>query len=749
MSFGIPLFLLAGLAAAIPVLLHMIHRQRAKEIRFSTLRFLKVSVQRTRRRKYIDDAALMFLRIAVLLLIALGLARPAVTSLAGLLGRGPTTALALVVDNSASMALIDDGHPRFETARRAAGQVLDGLREGDTVALFLTGGPAEPQLGQLLRTHETVRQALAEAKPSYERADLAQTLQQATSVLEKSQTTNREIYLVTDNQALSWENLKPDAARDSRPESLPPVVLVNVNKAPMLNAAVRDVRIQAPAPVAGVPVIATAEVVNTSGVAQEKHVELLLDGVREAVSPTLTLQPGIPVKHDFRFTLSQPGVHQGQVQLVEEDGSALDNRRTFAITADQQVPVAIVKPRRLEVAYAEDSFYLERALSPGGEGGAVRVTSLTPDDLATAPLAGFAVVYCVNIPAPTGPAADRLVDYVRSGGHVVWTCGQNVDPDAYNKASAATKGELLPAPVGARKKPPPGGAGSWHVAALEKDYPAFTPLTEPASLYQTVLVYQYYPVDTGDGSAVRVLARLDDGQPLLVEKGVGAGSVLFFGTGVHVDWTNLPLKPIFLPLFARLTFHLAGMEAERLQIVAGAPIVVPLAAGRTRAVEVEVVRPSGETLRLKGDAPDARSFRYPDTHEAGVYQVRLLNTVPPKNLAYAVNMDPNESDPATLPRAEVERRFGRRRLIYSEAPDALAAAVIRLREGVSLRTTFLMAVLLGLVAETFLANRRGALPPTEGPAHGPRDAATQVRCPGTAAEPPPPGEDIAEILAKL
>ena len=745
MSFAVPLFLLAGLAAAIPVLLHMIHRQRAKEIRFSTLRFLKVSVQRTRRRKYIDDAALMFLRVAMLLLVALGLSRPAVTSLSGLLGRGSTTAVALVLDNSASMALTDDGHPRFETARKTATQILDGLRDGDSVALFLTGGPADPQLGQLARTHDKIRQVLAEAKPSYERADLAATLQQATTVLVKAQSPNREIYVVTDNQALSWENLKPDAAQDARPESLPPVVLVNVNKAPMLNATVRDVRLQAPAPVAGVPIVATAEVLNTSGVTQEKHLELIVDGAREAVSPTLTLQPGVAVKHDFPFTLSQPGVHQGQVQLVEEDGSALDNHRYFAITADEQVPVAIVKPRRLDVAYAEDSFYLERALSPGSEVGAVKTTALTPEELLSASLSNFAVIFCVNIPAPTGAVADRLVDYVKSGGHLVWTCGQNVDPDAYNKANAQAKGELLPAPVGPRKKPAAGGAGSWHVATLEKDYPAFTPLTEPASLYQTVLVYQYFPVEAGDGSLVRVLARLDDGQPLLVEKAVGAGSVLFFGTGVHVDWTNMPLKPIFLPLFARLTFHLAGMEAERSQVLAGAPIVVPLAAGRTKPVEAEVVRPSGETLRLKGDAPDARAFRYADTQDAGVYQVRLLNTVPPKNLAFAVNMDPAESDPATLARAELERRFARRRLAYCDTPADLATATTRLREGVSLRSGFLLAVLAALVAETFLANRRGALPPTEGPS----SAATPERRPATAAEPTPPGEDISEILAKL
>ena len=60
MTFAVPLFLLAALAGTIPVLLHLIHRQKAREVRFSTLRFLRLSVQRTRRRKYVDDLALMW-----------------------------------------------------------------------------------------------------------------------------------------------------------------------------------------------------------------------------------------------------------------------------------------------------------------------------------------------------------------------------------------------------------------------------------------------------------------------------------------------------------------------------------------------------------------------------------------------------------------------------------------------------------------------------------------------------------------
>ena len=64
MTFAAPLFLIAALAAAIPIALHLLHHQKAKDMPFPTLRFLKISVQKTRRRKRVQDVLLMILRAA-------------------------------------------------------------------------------------------------------------------------------------------------------------------------------------------------------------------------------------------------------------------------------------------------------------------------------------------------------------------------------------------------------------------------------------------------------------------------------------------------------------------------------------------------------------------------------------------------------------------------------------------------------------------------------------------------------------
>lgn len=370
MTFAAPLFLLAGLAGLIPVVLHLIHRRKAREVRFSTLRFLRVSVQRTRRRKYVEDLSLLIVRVAVVLLIAAGLARPSLVGLASLWHGGSTSAIAIVLDNSASMAVTADGRTRFEAARQGVEEILSRLREGDLVALLPTGGPPAPEFGRLFRTHETVRQALDQCRPSYECADLATRIQQADALLARAEAFGKEIYVFTDNQSLSWDGLKGPQPEDdptgrrAAPPAQVPVVLVNVQGDPVPNVALKTIALDSPAPVAGASFQAAVEVSNTATVSQQKHVELHIDGVTESVSPTLHLSPEGTVKHAFRFTLDRAGVHQGEVRLVEEDGCYLDNRLYFTVTLDQQIPVAIVKPRLDEVPLADDAFYLESAPGP-------------------------------------------------------------------------------------------------------------------------------------------------------------------------------------------------------------------------------------------------------------------------------------------------------------------------------------------------------------------------------------------------
>ncbi len=726
MSFGAPLFLLAVLAGIIPVLLHMINRQRAPVLTFSTLRFLRLSVQRTRRRKYLNDLLLMLLRIAALVLIALGLSKPAIRGLHAML-RGASTAVVIILDNSASMGMSIKDTSRWEQAVDAAYRVLDELSEGDTVALLLPCGPASPQLGRLYANHEIVREAIGNAELSYQRADLGAQLEHAKKLLAKAEKPNKEIYVITDMQEVSWQALTKQKGGQSAGDKDIPIVLVDVFGAAVPNTALRSVQLHSVVPTAGVPMQATADVYGAAAIEQQRHAELYIDGAKQSVSPALTVPPAGEVKHTFQFAIGKPGVHRGEIRLVGQDALRLDDRAYFAITVEQQIPVAVVKAEAQEIPYLEDTFYLERALMPGLEGNwPIRVRTLLTSALVGEPLEEYAAIYCVNLPQPEPAAVAKLLQYVRGGGHLLWIAGENVDPQAYNDANKLAGGDLLPAPLGADRQPPEDKPDGWRVGLIDGTYRPLSQLTDPPSLYQSVLVYKHVQVSEPEKHGARVLARLDDGEPILIERSVGAGSVLWLGTSAHIDWTNLPLRPIFLPLVAQLTFHFAGAGAQQHQLLAGSPIVLPIEP-QLRPKEIEVIDPAGRQKRLRAEESQ-QSLRFTDTYRIGIYRVRLLGGPQVKEYGFAVNIDPSECNAARIDPKELEPYLAPHSAVVCNEPDKLAATIQRVREGESLWDLFVIAVLVALLLECFVANRAGMVLTGEqaAPRRPPRRPATTV-----------------------
>lgn len=718
MTFGAAAFLLAALAAIIPPILHMINRQRAKQLPFSTLRFLRISVQKTRRRRQIRDIFLMLVRMAVLIFIALGLARPTLSKVRSLLG-GSRAAVGIILDNSASMGWIDEGRPRFEAAITAANQILAHLNAGDEVALWVTNGPHFPELARFDRQHDKVRQLVAQIGqrgPTYEKGELRPLITQAREQLAQADAPQKYLFIITDNQTVTWEGAtaETDAAPALRADDQEAIrrlrdlalIIIDCQKTPRPNVGIRKLTLHSVLPVAGVPMRAALELFNASSVPQQRVAELYVNGTKIGTSPEVSLPPGETVPTEITFTLDRGGVHQGEVRLVGEDGARFDDRKFFTVEIEAAIPIALVIKQRHEIPYLNDSFYLERALQPvEGQTWSIKTTILTLDELVTEPLSNYRILFLVNLPAVTQPVAEKLASFVDNGGRLVWIAGQEVDCAVYNAAHESAGKKLLPAPLEAVIAPTDTERrDSWRVNWLDVQYPALAGFHEPPSLYQSILAYKYIRLDTTQEPDTRVLMRLDgNGDPFLVERDIGTGKVLFLATSAHVDWTNFPLRPIFAPLIARLAFHLAGGENTQLESIAGQPIVVPFQ-GQIPPNVVEIVPPSGSLVRLNLPQGQMREFRYAETHEVGIYQFRFLASVRPLQKAYAVNFDPEESDPGKVEREWIEKQFPGTPVIFAENPEDLAGTFELLRHGRSLAELFLMMVLLGLVFETFISN---------------------------------------------
>src|SRR3954465_15132462 len=76
MSFLSPLLLLLGVAAAVPLLIHLLRRRIGVRIDFPALRYLLRAEQENRRTMRLRNLLLMFVRVAAVLLLSIAAARP-------------------------------------------------------------------------------------------------------------------------------------------------------------------------------------------------------------------------------------------------------------------------------------------------------------------------------------------------------------------------------------------------------------------------------------------------------------------------------------------------------------------------------------------------------------------------------------------------------------------------------------------------------------------------------------------------
>ena len=151
-------------------------------------------------------------------------------------------------------------------------------------------------------------------------------------------------------------------------------------------------------------------------------------------------------------------------------------------------------------------------------------------------------------------------------------------------------------------------------------------------------------------AAASILARLDSGDPFLVEKPFGEGHVIECAIPVDADWSNLPMRPFYLPLLQRLTIYLASTVFPPRNLDVGKPIVafLPSADAGKKAM---LTTPDGVMLEIPILKKNERGVaEYGRTQRPGLYTL-----TPPSGsaISYVVNASRKESDLRKLSAKEI------------------------------------------------------------------------------------------------
>lgn len=677
MTFLAPLFLIGLGALAVPLLVHLTHRERRDPIRFPSLMFVRQIPFRTQRRQRIRHWLLFLLRAAGVALIALAFARPLLEGAGvGAAGGGAARDVVVLLDRSYSM----QHGERWERAVAAIHRLIDGLAPEDHASLVLfSDRPEVAHQGSGDRS--VLRAAVDRATPGPGVTRFGPALELARELLAQSQLPRREALLVSDLQRSGW-----DGRDDLR---LPPgtdLSIVDLSDDEVENAAIAEVLIDREDGRATV----AARVVNPGDrPVSRRRVTVELDG-QERGSESVDLPPGGSTVVRFAGLPAPERPARGRIRL-SPDALRVDDVFHFVLAPVLPIRILIVEGPGMR---SRESLYLRQALSLGRNPPFAFETRRSVPRAAD--LNGWDVVILHDAPA-SDAAAQGLRSFVTGGGGLLVSLGQRSGPAQLQTGFP----ELLAAGGGnVTDRLADRGAA---MSVLAYDHPAFAPFRTPRSGdFSATRFFRYRRLTAG--TAARVLARFDDGSLALADASLGSGRALLWTSDLGNVWNDFPLQPVFLPFVHRVVLYLADFREVPASYGVGSLLdlatVVPEAPTEE---EIVVEAPSGE--RTSVGAGTARV----QLREPGFYQLRGVEAAPGSGTVVAVNPNVAESDLTPLDAEElagaVSAREARDTTARGVQPELTLAEMER-RQG--LWWYLLLAVLFLLAVETVVAARTPA-----------------------------------------
>jgi len=699
--------LLAGAGlAVIPIIIHLVMRQRPKHLEFPALRFIQKRHDTNQRRLRLRQLLLLALRAGAIGLLALALARPTVDAPSVFGKREGPVAAALVFDSQPHMQYRHENRTRLEVARENALWLLARLPEESQVGV-LDGSNDAPvfqiDLGaakQRIQRLEADRTALP----------VTRVVESACQLLEKS-SLPRELYVFTDLSRGAWPaaelNRLGQRLKQTRGVRMQ---IIDVGVEQPKDFALGEIRLSGQIVARNTPLVVATDVSST-GTGGRKVVEsYVIDQLGRAEKRSeeaVQVESGSSAAVQFALGGLDQGVHQGYLRIVGEDGLAADDTRYFTAVVRSAWKLLVVAPPPVE----EQSIYVAEALSPASfrKNGQARFVCTTASygKLASITLDDYAAVLLLDPPPLADPVWQRLGTYVVGGGGVALVLGEHAQPEGFHSPAAQ---ELLPGTLGLQGRYPDGDLA---LAPDASDHPLlakFRPLRGSIP-WEAFPVFRYWQFDKL-AEGVQTVIPYTNNRPALLEKVVGRGRVLALTTPFSEDpvnasgdrWNLLPtgFEPWpFVMLVNEMTLYLVGGGETQLNYLAGQPVVLHLD-GEQRFPTYQVTTPKDQFLQ----APDnsGASLAVPNTESAGNYRVKAGGEKGVE-LGFSVNLPPDATRLDRTSEAELREQLEGVKFALARSQDQIDRQIHDSRVGRELFPLLIAIVAVVLGLEHVLANR--------------------------------------------
>jgi hypothetical protein len=662
-GFLAPWFLAGATALVVPIYLHLLRRHTTNPQPFSSLMFFEQRTQSSIRHRRLRYLVLLALRLALLFLLVLAFSQPFISRPAASMASDKL--LLLVIDNSFSMR----AESRLADAKREAESVLASRPPAER-AQVMTLGSQVSAMTQPIDDPSALRAAVEGVMPGDSRSSFGE-LARAIRALAASVPMPIELHLFSDMQKSSEPANFADLAMPANVS----LILHPVTKNAAPNWAVESV--EAPGQVWNPKKARVKAVIaGYATPAATRTVSLVVNG-KTMATKKINVPAAGRVATEFDSLDVPYGFSRCEVRIDSADSLPDDDASLFAVERSD--------PRQVLFLHAASDrrspLYFGAALSAAAE-SAFTMDSVAVDQGANIQPSKYAFVVLSDVQSLPSPLDNNLMRYIRGGGSVLIAAG-------------TATGRLSRIPIF--------GANIWKAHYYSSDGGSYLTVGDTDPAFPSVAkadrwsnVKFYFAVATDDAGS-RVVARLSDQTPLLLDKQIGEGRVLLLDSGLDNVTNDFPLHPDFVPFVEQTAFYLSGTERR-----SGSRLVdsfLQLRTAKEQAVGVEVIDPDGRRPLSLKEATTAQSFQLT---RAGFYQLRLANG---RQDMIGVNSDRRESDLAVMPDDALGLWRGSPGTVADAARAASAADPQDKNKPYSLWWYVMLFVLAAALAESWVADR--------------------------------------------
>jgi hypothetical protein len=700
---------------AAPILIHLINMLRHQRVQWAAMEFLLVSQKKHRTWVVLKQLLLLLLRILALAAVVLALAQPLLPDRWGNMLGAQHTHHIVLLDDSFSMSDHWGETTAFDQAKEVVARIASSAAHKQQMQSFTLvrlsrcgqyGGGLQPDLARRQVTQkfpDDLKNILDAMRVSQTAATPLSALDVVEQLMGEEQGDRREIYLISDFRTPQWD--KPEELKKRFVDLIDrhaEIHFIDCVESVRPNLAVTGLE-----PEEGIRAAGTRwrmEVgVQNFGTVPAHNVQVFWTADGHAGPPEVIdkIAPGAVVRQPFEVNFASAGEHLISAH-IERDAVTADNFRYAVVNLPVDLPVLLVDGDPT----APDAKTLGAAMAPGGPiKSGIRVRIETPRFLSLHPLDEFSMVCVANFEHLDRTAVEALEKYAAAGGGVLFCVGDLTRGEVVNRELYRDGKGIFPLPLSNPEPLLPDPLETAPDIHSENHF-----LFRYGVKMDPVLVERYFATTkefmAKNDPAVKVIMRLRNRAPLMVEKAFGQGRAMAFLSRLRPGWNNWAESTAtgtFAGIARELVTYLslrANADSGRL---VGEPLKVEFSSAKYNK-QVKFLIPAGDAdpaasaqvdgvppgdIRSGGNAsaksaselangsaakssedstskPDGKPAvasdtliaQCPRTLTAGFYEAQLLTTdQKAESRHFAVNVDPAEGDLKALDGTDLAARM--------------------------------------------------------------------------------------------